>query len=102
MQAAETSASPMTTTSAGQNSIFSLKNSADLQADYVLRLQTFRSLLHFKFHRLTLVEGLITLGLDRGEMYEHILARLALDEPITLGRIKPLDCTLLSAHGNCS
>src|SRR5271169_1384881 len=102
VQLGETSASPITTTSAAQNSIFSVKVSADLQADYVLRLQTFRPLLHFKFHRLTLVEGLVALGLDRGEMHEHIFARLALDKPIALGRVEPLHRTLLSAHGNCS
>src|ERR1700722_1319829 len=85
-----------------QNTKFDMKSSADLQADYVLRLQTLRPLLHFKFHRLTLVKGLVTLRLDRGEMHEYIRARMALGKPVALGRIKPLPCTLLSAPGNCS
>jgi hypothetical protein len=75
---------------------------APLEADYALSLQTLGSLLDFKFHRLPFVEGLVALGLDGGEMDKNILAGLSLDETVSLGRIKPLDCSLLSAHFDLS
>jgi hypothetical protein len=75
---------------------------AILQADDVLGLKTLRSLLHFKFNRLAFIQTLVTVSLDRREVHEHIFTGLALDETIAFCRVEPLDCTLLSAHCECS
>jgi hypothetical protein len=49
---------------------------------------------HFEFNGLTLVEGLVAIGHDRGEMDENVLSRLALDESEALASIEPLYCSL--------
>jgi hypothetical protein len=82
-----------------KNSHSTAKMEADLQADYVFRLQTFWSLLYFELNGLPFIKGLVTLGLDGREVYENILTRLTLDEPVTLCSVKPLHGTLLFAHG---
>src|SRR5436190_21996031 len=61
-----------------------------LEAYDVLCLKALRALFHLKFHRLTLIQRLITVHLKRGEMHEHIFAGLTLDEPVTLRTIEPL------------
>jgi len=68
------------------------------ETNYVFGLKALRSLLHFEFNRLPFVEGLVPFGLNRRKVHENVLARLALDESITLCCIKPLYCTLLSVH----
>ena len=70
----------------------------ELETNYVFGLKALWSLLHFEFNRLPFVEGLVPFGLNRRKVHENILARLALNEPITLCCVKPLHCTLLSAH----
>src|SRR5260370_278662 len=60
----------------------------------LLRLKALRALLHFKFHGLTFVEGLVTVHRDRREVRETIFTRLALDESEALRSIKPLHCSL--------
>src|SRR6516225_9741258 len=65
-----------------------------LEACNVLCLKAFRALLHLKFHRLTLVEGLVAIHLNGGKMHENIFAGLTLDEPVTLRSIEPLHCAL--------
>src|SRR5579871_4077423 len=65
-----------------------------LEAGDVLRLKAFRALLHFKFHRLTLIQRLITVHLNCREVYEYIFPGLALDEPVALRSIEPLHCSL--------
>src|SRR4051794_32559639 len=64
-------------------------------------LEVFRGGLAAIFHEvifdnLILVEGGESGTLDRGDMDEHILVSLhRLDEPITLGRVEPLDGAFL-------
>jgi hypothetical protein len=65
-----------------------------LQRPDVLGLQTLGALRHLKLHALTFLQAAETAGLDRGEVHEYILATLAADEPITLGIVKPLYCSL--------
>src|SRR5689334_719616 len=65
-----------------------------LKASYVLRLKPLRTFLHFKFHRLTFIEGLVAFHSDCGEMNENIFSGLALDESIALRSIEPLYCAL--------
>jgi len=69
-----------------------------LQADDVLSLKTFRSLLDFEFHSLAFVERLVPFGLDRRKVHEHILTGLALNETKTLCCVKPLHCSLFFSH----
>jgi hypothetical protein len=64
-------------------------------------LKTLRSRGDFELHARALVQRAISFRLNRGEVHEHILACLsidsaALDESVTLGRIKPFNCTLFS------
>src|ERR1700675_4951078 len=73
-----------------------------LQTDYVLCLKTLWSLLHFEFYRLTFVQALVAVSLNRREMHEHILTGLALNEPKTLCRVEPLHCSLFFSHFCCS
>ena len=67
--------------------------------NHVLRLQTFRPLLDFELDLLSLIQRLVAVALNGGEMDEHILARLALNEAKTFLSVKPLHGTLLFAHG---
>jgi hypothetical protein len=69
-----------------------------LDCGYALGLQTLRPLLHFEFDRLAFIEALVALGLDRRKVDEYILARLPLDESVSLRSVKPLYRTLFSAH----
>src|ERR1700748_2564566 len=69
-----------------------------LEGGNALCLQSLRALLDFEFNRLPFVQGLVPVGLDRRAVHENVLTRLALDEPVALGCVKPLDCTLLSSH----
>src|SRR5271167_2960682 len=59
----------------------------------VFGLKTLRSLYHVKLHGCALVEALVALALDRGEMYEYILAGLTADKAIALCCVKPLHGT---------
>lgn len=65
-----------------------------LEVSNVLRLEALRAFFHFKLHRLTFIQGLVTVHGDRGEVYENIFSRLALDESVTLRSIEPLHCSL--------
>jgi hypothetical protein len=69
-----------------------------LEADDGFRLQAFRSFLYFEFHSLSLIEGFVTLRLDRAVVYEDVLTALTLNEPITLAGVKPLDGSLFSSQ----
>lgn len=73
-----------------------------LQTHNALGLQAFGSLLHLEFDRLAFVKGLVPISLNGRKVNENVLARLSLNESITLGCIEPLDCTLLSTHFWCS
>jgi hypothetical protein len=71
---------------------------AVLQAYNVLGLQAFWALLNFEFDCLSFVKALVPIGLDSREVHEDVLTGLALDEPVALRCVEPLDCTLLFAH----
>jgi hypothetical protein len=73
-----------------------------LQADDVLSLKTFRSLLDFEFHCLAFVERLVPFRLDRREVHENVFTGLALNETKTLCCVEPLHCTLFFGHLNYS
>ena len=49
---------------------------------------------NLEFNGLSLVERAIAVRLDGGEMDEHVLAALALDESKALASVKPLHCSL--------
>ena len=60
----------------------------------VRRLQSLRSLLNFKLHRLTFDQGLETIAFDGGEMHEHIFTTVGRsDKTETLGFVKPFNGT---------
>jgi hypothetical protein len=65
-----------------------------LQRLNVGSLQALRAAGNLEFDCLSLVEGAVALRLDRGEMDEHVLATLALDETKALAGVKPLHYTL--------
>jgi hypothetical protein len=69
-----------------------------LEPDDVLSLQALGALLDFELDSLPFIQALVTLGLDRREVHEDVLTGRALDETITLCRVKPLDSTLLFGH----
>jgi hypothetical protein len=51
-----------------------------------------------KLDRLAVVQGLVAIRLNRGEMDENVLPALALDEAKALAGIEPLDCSLFFTH----
>src|SRR5437588_57360 len=71
---------------------------AELEGLYVGGLQSFRTLGHFEFNRLAVVESLVAISQNGGEMDENVLPALALDEPKALAGIEPLHCTLFFTH----
>ena len=70
----------------------------ELDPSDVFCLKAFWSLAYFKFNQLTLVERLVTIHLNCGEVNKNILPGLALNEPKTFGRVEPLHHTLFSSH----
>jgi hypothetical protein len=54
-------------------------------------VEAFGALLAFKFHRIALVQSLVTVLLYRGEVYEDILTGGTLNKPISFGSVEPLD-----------
>src|SRR5205807_5308356 len=71
---------------------------ARLEGLYVGGLQSFRTLGHFEFNRLAIVESLVAISHNGGEMDENVLTALALDEPKALAGIEPLHGTLFFIH----
>jgi hypothetical protein len=67
-----------------------------LEGGYVRCLQALRAAGHFELNRLPVVQRLIPLRLNRGEVDENVLAGLALDESESLAGIEPLYCSLFS------
>ena len=65
-----------------------------LEGGDVRSLETLGASGDLEFNRLTFVQRFISLRLNRGEMDENVLARLALDESKSLAGIKPLHCSL--------
>jgi hypothetical protein len=67
--------------------------------DYFLCLQALGSLHDREFHRLSLFQGAVALGLNRGVVDEDVAALTALNKTVTLGIVEPFDFSGLSAHG---
>jgi hypothetical protein len=61
---------------------------------YVLRLQAFGTLHHVELHRLAFLEAAESTRLNSREMHEYVSATLTGDEPVALGVVKPLYCSL--------
>ncbi len=61
-------------------------------------LQALGALGDFEFNRLAIIQRLIAISHDRGEMDEYVLTALALDEPKALAGIEPLHCSLFFTH----
>src|SRR6266702_7592459 len=64
----------------------------------VLGLVAFRPLFDRELYHLSLRQRFVTIHLNRREMDEYVLSRLALDETIPLCRVEPLHHTLFSAQ----
>ncbi len=69
-----------------------------LQRLNVRGLQALGAADDFELDRLAVVQRLVAIRLDRGEMYEYIFPGLALDEAKAFAGVKPLDCSLFFAH----
>src|SRR6266849_1382130 len=61
-------------------------------------LQALGALGDFEFNRLAIVQRLVAISHDRGEMDENVLSTLALDESKALAGIEPLHCSLFFTH----
>src|SRR5260370_1226581 len=71
---------------------------AKLEGLYVRSLQAFWTLGYFEFNRLAIVQSLVAISHNGGEMDENVLPTLALDEPKALAGIEPLHGTLFFIH----
>ena len=60
-------------------------------AYYIRGVESFGSLLAFELDRVALVQSLISVLLNRREVYEDILTSGTLDKPISFGSVEPLD-----------
>jgi hypothetical protein len=69
-----------------------------LSAHDVCRLKALGALEQIKLHGLSFIERAIAVLLNGGEMHEDILSRGALDKPVSLRPVEPLDSSFLS-HG---
>jgi len=67
-----------------------------LQAGDVRRLQALGAARDFEFNRLAVVQRLVPLRLNGGEVDENVLAGLALDKSKAFAGVKPLNCSLFS------
>lgn len=69
-----------------------------LEGLYVRGLETLGALGHFEFNRLAIVQCLVAISQNGGEVDENVLTALALDEPKALAGIEPLHRTLFFIH----
>src|ERR1700733_1450041 len=53
-------------------------------------VESLGALLAFELHRIALVQGLVSVLLDSGEMNEDIFSSRTLDEPVSFGSVEPL------------
>jgi hypothetical protein len=60
-------------------------------AYYVRGIESFGSLLAFELDRVALVQSLISVLLNRREVYEDVLTGGTLDKSISFGSVEPLD-----------
>jgi hypothetical protein len=69
----------------------------------VLSLKALGPLLDLELHKLAFVQRLVSIHLNRGEVHEDVVSRLALDKSKSLRCVKPLHHTLFSSQsGNSS
>ena len=61
-------------------------------------LQTLGALGHFEFNRLAIIQRLVAISHNGGEVNEYIFTALALDESKALARVEPLHCSLFFTH----
>src|ERR671931_2142928 len=73
--------------------------SLTLEHAHVGGLDALASLLHVELDDLPLVQRAVAGRLDRGEVYEHVLAAVTGDEAVTLVRVEPLDGS--NGHESC-
>jgi hypothetical protein len=69
-----------------------------LEGLYVRGLQALGALGDFEFNRLAIIQRLVAISHNRGEMDENVLTALALDETEALAGIEPLHCSLFFTH----
>ena len=74
------------------------RDHAYLEGLDVRGLQALGTLGDFEFNRLAIIQRLVAISHDRGEMDENVLAALALDESKALAGIEPLHCSLFFTH----
>ena len=74
------------------------RDHAYLEGLDVRGLQALGTLGDFEFNRLAIIQRLVAISHDRGEMDENVLSTLALDESKALAGIEPLHCTLFFTH----
>ena len=73
------------------------KFESGLRRLYILGLPPLGALYYVELHLLAFLQAAEPTRLNRREVYKHVLSALAADEPITLGIVKPLDCSCF--HG---
>ena len=61
-------------------------------------LQALGSLGDLEFNRLAIIQRLVAISHDRGEMHENVFSALALDESKALAGVEPLHCSLFFTH----
>ena len=74
------------------------RDHAYLEGLDVRGLQALGTLGDFEFNRLAIIQRLVAISHDRGEVDENVLSTLALDESKALAGIEPLHCTLFFTH----
>ena len=74
------------------------RDHAYLEGLDVRGLQALGTLGDFEFNRLAIIQRLVAISHDCGEMDENVLAALALDESKALAGIEPLHCSLFFTH----
>jgi len=71
-----------------------MRPESDLQRLNVRGLQALRAADDFELDRLAVVQALVAIRENRGEVDENVLSGLALDESKALAGVKPLHCSL--------
>ena len=74
------------------------RDHAYLEGLDVRGLQALGTLGDFEFNRLAIIQRLVAISHNCGEVDENVLSTLALDESKALAGIEPLHCTLFFTH----
>jgi hypothetical protein len=73
-------------------------SSVDLEGLDVRCLQALWTFGNFEFNRLAIIQRLVAIGHDGGEVNENVFSALSLDESKALAGIEPLHCSLFFTH----